>query len=166
MVFLNKTGWPILYSNDAILDSVLTDWMTDQEKAVALRQLVKDYTYNYWYPLIVNTRSQKDDYTNPVHMLNTLYGMCGEINSTLASLARMIWLPSRQVWLEWHMTTEIMISGARAFFDADGGVYWTWDDGHVLSIDELVANPDIIRNNPQNNGYDTEAYIDMIITTW
>lgn len=50
--------------------------------------------------------------------------------------------------------------------DADGGVYWTdSNDGHIYSLDELAADPNIIRNDRQDNIYDTEYYISLIEST-
>jgi hypothetical protein len=70
-----------MYDNQSIIDSIITDGMTDQEKVIAARQLVKDYTFNYGFL----DRFSPDtlwgaDANNPVHGLGTLYGNCGHIN--------------------------------------------------------------------------------------
>lgn len=167
-LYFNKTWWPLLYDNSTIIDSILTGEMTDQEKAIAAWNLVKHNTFNYpnltsqsWN---INTSASSDS-QNPVHLLNSLYGMCGEMNWTLASLAGMLWLQSRNIWLNWHIVVEIMIDGQRGMFDADGGVYWTGENWHIYSVDELAADPNIILNNPQNNTYDAAVYVNMIATT-
>ena len=68
--------------------------MTDKEKAIAIWQFVKDYTLNFPDPNSQQRYSSTlwvtdTDSSDPVRMLNTLYGMCGEINSTFVSLAKM-----------------------------------------------------------------------------
>ena len=80
--------------------------MTEKETAVAIRQLVKDYTYNYPNPQSTQRYNgdlwwQSDnDYNNPINMFNTLYGMCGEINGAFMSLAVAAGLQTRSIGLE------------------------------------------------------------------
>jgi hypothetical protein len=70
--------------------------MSQQEKAIAVWQLVMDYTFNYnnlaaeyWYAGNDYRWVNEAAYRDPVQVLNTLFGMCGEINGTFASLATM-----------------------------------------------------------------------------
>ena len=77
-----------------MLDAIIDESMKKKQKAIAIRQFVKDNTLNYpnpsaeqWYAGAL--RPSLADYSDPVRALNTVYGMCGEINSTFLSLARM-----------------------------------------------------------------------------
>ncbi len=170
-IFLTKAWVPELFSNQDMLDAIIDESMTEQQKAIAIRQFVKDNTLNYpnpsaeqWYAGAL--RPSLADYSDPVRALNTVYGMCGEINSTFLSLARMAGLTWRTIGLSGHIPAEVLIDGNRAYMDADGGVYWTdSNDGHIYSLDELAADPNIIRNDPQDNIYDTEYYISLIEST-
>jgi uncharacterized repeat protein (TIGR01451 family) len=170
-IFLTKAWVPELFSNQDMLDAIIDESMTEQQKAIAIRQFVKDNTLNYpnpsaeqWYAGAL--RPSLADYSDPVRALNTVYGMCGEINSTFLSLARMAGLTWRTIGLSGHIPAEVLIDGNRAYMDADGGVYWTdSNDGHIYSLDELAADPNIIRNDPQDNTYDTEYYISLIEST-
>lgn len=76
-----------MFNNQTILDSVIDESMTEQEKAIAIWQLVKDYTFNYPGLADDDNHRYRDsrwmnetDERDPVQGLNTLYSMCGEIN--------------------------------------------------------------------------------------
>lgn len=166
----NNPAYSPTNSNAFILSGIINTWMTGKEKIIALRQFVKDTTFNYpnpsnkeWYPSWDGWSVIR--YWNPTYFLNSLYGMCGEINRTLAELEKMAWFDSHLVGLSWHVIQEVFVDGARAMLDADGGVYRTWEDGHIYSVDELAADPTIMTNNPQDNNYDNSEYAEMISTT-
>lgn len=157
----NNPDYPATYSNASMVSWLLTDSMSPQEKALTLWKFVKDTTFNYpfvsdhaWYA--VDRFEDWSAFTNPVFFLNSLYGMCGEINWTLARLAQAAWFESHVVSLRGHVVAEIKVDGQWGMLDADGGVYWTGDDGHIYSVAELGADTWIIMNNPQDNNYNVD----------
>ena len=90
----NNPADPGTYSNASILSGVINTGMTDKEKIIALRQFVKSATFNYPDPGSKERYPNGDGwnvmrYWNPAYFLNSLYGMCGEINRTLAELEKM-----------------------------------------------------------------------------
>lgn len=174
-LFFNKSWWPLLFNNQTILDSVIDDSMTEQEKAIALWQFVKDYTFNFpgladddnpWYRerRWMNEADERD----PVQGLNTLYGMCGEINWVFASLVHMAWLQARRTEFSGHIATEVLIDNQdgngpqRAFMDADGWAYWTDGSGRIYSVAELEQNPSIMYD---NLGEYPSSYADVIASS-
>jgi hypothetical protein len=46
-----------------------------------------------------------------------------------------------------HIATEILIDGQWAFMDADGGAYWTDENGRIYSLAEIEQDPSIIYDN-------------------
>jgi hypothetical protein len=84
-----------MYNNTTIVGSLLSGDETDQEKAIIAWQFVKDYTASYG--LLEGAEWHSDDRwvsvsdkTNPVHFINTQFGMCGDINGTLAALLELM----------------------------------------------------------------------------
>ena len=158
----NNPNYPATYSNASMVSWLLNDSMSEQEKAITLWQFVKDTTFNYpsptdyaWYT--VNWYNDRSEFTNPVFFLNSLYGMCGEINGTLARLAQAAWFESHVVSLDGHVVAELKIDGQWGMMDADGWVYWTGEDNHIYSVAELGADTGIIMNNPQDNNYNIDG---------
>lgn len=150
---MNKAGDVLFFSNQTILDSIIDESMSDQDKAIAIWQFVKDHTFNYnnhpgEYRDRGNRRRDEADEKDPVHLLNTLYGMCGEINGAFASLLTMAWLTARRTEHGEHIATEVEIDGQWAFMDADGGAYWTDPEtGRIYSLADIEADPNIINDN-------------------
>jgi hypothetical protein len=166
----NDPSLPLMNNNRNILSWIITAGMSDQEKAIAIRQLVRDTTFNYpnvrrndWYAEI--RRKQGAGYNNPVYLLNSLYEMCWGINGAFANLAEIAWINTRQASLSGHVVAEVFIDGSRGMMDADGGLYRTGPDGHIYSVEELATDPSIMTGNRRSDQYSMERYVDMIVST-
>ncbi len=137
------------FSIDALLSEVLTEGMTDEQKAHAIWRVFKEsfYHYNAAEGAKVNGVIQSDLY-DPIKMLN-----CYENNgcSTHAINLATLWQAAGlevDVWnfAYTHWISQVRYDGGFHMLDADMRVFYPREsDGKPASIEECVADRDLIR---------------------
>lgn len=118
-------------SMKSIVQSIATEAMTDKEKALAIWNFVKDSKYHFGNP---TTYVERDS----IDLINSWgYGNCGFTTRAVIDLARMTGLPAREYRLGVHIVPEVYFNEKWHVLDADGGVYFTNDDGTIASVEDI-----------------------------
>jgi hypothetical protein len=142
---LSVRGWPDLTSVEGMLKSVLRPGMTDEQKCAAIWKLLVDWRYHY-YPA-----ENGDEMHDPVKLLNVYgYGLCDDSANTFAVLSRAAGLRARIQGLSGHVVGEAFYDGRWHMFDPDHQVYYRMPAGHVASVEELAAHPELITATPND----------------
>ncbi len=141
-LYLTKEGWPDLRSNQSIIGSIISDGMSEKEKAIALWKFISNWAYHA-RPISETSHDLHD----PVKLLNVFgYGSCGDLNGALACLGELSGLETRFWVLEGHTVTEVFFEDSWHMFDAMFDVYYADDNGKIVGVDYLVQHPETILN--------------------
>ena len=136
---VNGRDWS---SIDAILASVLSPGMTDEAKARALWQFVRENQYHWPSPSY-----QTREGTDPVELVGVYgYGLCTQVNAALGALFERAGLPAR-FWLlaGQHDVVEVFFSDDWHLMDADrDGLYLEWDNTTIASVEDLRSDPALV----------------------
>ena len=109
IVVNGKRDWR---SIDRILDGILTDGMTDAEKARAIWEFARTHRYHY--------TSADDEVKDTVKMLNVYgYTLCWDEAYTVSNLWQAAGLKIRRGVPHGHCTTEVYYDGAYHLLDSD-----------------------------------------------
>lgn len=138
VVVNEKRDW---FDVPSILHSVIKPGMSDREKAIAI-----------WGLLVANRRNDRPatndiEMHDPVRYLNVYgYGLCDDLATNFAVLARVAGLRARVWGLNGHVVAEAYFDGGWHMFDADGEVYYLDDDNETIaSVETLQRRPDLLR---------------------
>lgn len=159
-VNLRDKGLPDLSSVKAMVESVVSFDMSDEEKAIALWEFLKDNRYHY-YP------SQEDhEPHDPVRLVNVYgYGFCDDASVAFMVLCEEADLLARSVGLTGHVVAEVYYDGGWHMFDVDHEIYYVSDNGKILSVDELSKDPGPIKKTKYDPvGYPTDALSQLYVT--
>ncbi|MDP3734292.1 MAG: transglutaminase-like domain-containing protein [Nanoarchaeota archaeon] len=146
-----------LSSIEAIAQSITNDAMTDKEKALAIWNFVKDSKYHFGNP----TTYVERDSIDLIHSWG--YGNCGVTTRAVVDLAMLAGLPAREYRLGVHIVPEVYFDDDWHVLDADGGIYFTADDGTIASVEDIekdstllaTANSSIYSYDYFKNSYST-----------
>jgi len=95
----------------------------------------------YQYIPFTGSSAQED----PLLFINSLgYGLCDDFANVLARIWSWQGYESRVWLLNGHVVPEIQIDQQWEMFDGNYGVYYLDQSGHVASVNELSADPDLI----------------------
>lgn len=84
----------------------------------------------------------------PTLFINSIGGgFCDDRASVLAAIWRILGYQSRVILLNGHVIPEVFVNNKWEMYDPDLYLYYE-KDGVVLSVNELVENPDVIRKKP------------------
>lgn len=157
---LDVDGRPDLASVEGMLGSILTDAMSPEQEAAAIWQFVVDWRYHY---IPADEIGEEHD---PVKLINVYgYGFCSDSAYAIAALSEAAGLTARVAFLDGHVVAEVQFDGSWHMFDADHEVIYRAADGHILSVDELAADPSAILATPFDPvGADT-AFMASIYTS-
>ncbi len=149
--------------------AVLRPGMTDEEKAIAIWEMVVKFRHQNSPPWEYLTRDGEDFCVHDVIKTANVYGygMCCCASANITSLARSAGLPTRGRALHGHSLPEILYDGKWHMFDASLINYFRGADGGIAGIDEMLksvaawdaANPghlgdtDKLRAFAQNEGW-------------
>ena len=157
--WIYREGAPNFRNALTIVESVTAGRETDGEKAAALFALFPKF-YENFYPA-----SDGGLLYEPSVLLAVFgWGQCNIASHNLETLCQLAGFETRGVGLETpgtnfaHKTMEVFYEGAWHYFDPDGRVFFTRDDGRIASVADLQAAPDLIRRGPEPVGYDRETY--------
>lgn len=147
-------------STEAILEEILTQGMSDRDKALAIWSFIKDNRYH-------DSPAHRDIETHdPVRYLNVYgYGYCDDSATVFQALAEASGLRARVWELSGHVVPEVYFGGGWHVLDPDGEVYYLEDDGRTIaSVQTLQQRPDIIRRHPSQDVYDSDP--DMLVRVY
>jgi hypothetical protein len=82
----------------------------------------------------------------PLYMNSLGYGACGNHAQALTGLWQLMGYAVRYWQLSGHVVSEVFVDGSWHMLDADLKGYFTNDEGRILGVEELRANPDYIIN--------------------
>ena len=76
---------------------------------------------------------------------------CERLSRLMVALCEVAGIPARTVHhlVGGHVTTEVYIEGAWAYMDPRHGLFYIDEKGRILSVEEIVKNPEVIFNQPQ-----------------
>ncbi|MCK5534380.1 transglutaminase domain-containing protein [bacterium] len=128
-------------SVQSILKGVITDSMSDKEKAIKLWEFVRDNRYN-WYPA-----ERIDELAYPVKYFNVYgYEFCSATSEVLEALWEAAGFPARCWGLaDEHVVAEIFYDNSWHMFDPHYEIfYFCRDNKAIASVEDLEDNPALI----------------------
>lgn len=139
-VRMKTEGLPDFTSAQTMIASILRPGMSDEEKAIAIWQFLVDWRYHHHPP------EGSHENHDPARFLGVYgYGYCDDAAHNFVSLCRVAGLQARAWRLEGrHIVAEAYFKDRWHMFDADHEVYFRDDDGHIMSVDELAADPSVM----------------------
>ncbi|HIA12137.1 MAG TPA: transglutaminase domain-containing protein [Flavobacteriales bacterium] len=149
-LYLTKAAWPDLRSNGAIVESIISEDMSEEDKAIALWKFVSKRSYH------AEPRSEvSHDLHDPVKLLNIFgYGYCGDLNGALVCLAELSGFETRFWVLEGHTVAEMYYDKEWHMFDAVYEVYYYDDSMKIVGVEYLSQYPEVILNSDIDLSYD------------
>lgn len=145
-------------SIDSIIEGVVDDSMTEEEKAIALWKFVRDYRYHGHPPT-------PGGINDPIQFFNVYgYGICGAASEVLARLWNRAGLRSRVVNLKGHVVSEVYYDKDWHLFDADCQAYYLEEDNKTIaSLEDLNRNLSLFkrisRDGKNPGGYEIEKML-------
>lgn len=132
----NKRDWR---SIDHILAEILTNGMTDAEKARAIWEFACNHRYHY--------TCATDEVKDTVKMLNSYgYTLCWDEAFTVSNLWQKAGLKIRRGYPHGHCTTEVYYDGAYHLLDSDEHLlYLLRDNQTIASEEDLSHDHDLIK---------------------
>lgn len=154
-------GWPDLSSSEGILASILKPGMNDEQKTLAIWKFLVDWRYHF-YPA-----EGGDEIHDPVKFINVYgYGFCDDSAQNAAALASLAGIRSRIWGLDGHVVAETFFGDRWHMIDPDHEAYYRMPEGHIASVEELAAYPEIIQKTKLDPiGSDTRTIADLYTTT-
>ncbi|MCS6860508.1 MAG: hypothetical protein NZT92_09335, partial [Abditibacteriales bacterium] len=140
--------------------------MTDEQKALAVWESVVRFRHQDAPP---NEFLQGDvNVHDPIKTFNVYgYNMCCCAASNVKALARAIGLPARAWSIRAHIVPEVFYDGAWHMFDASLINYFRKPDGHIASVEEIVAAVTAwLARHPELKGNDAKLYEFMRADGW
>ena len=120
------------------------DCTTEREKAIALMVYIRDLKkksdgYDYFYGGTEEELIKKGE------------RYCERVSRLMDALCEIAGLPARTVWhlSGGHLTNEVYIDGNWAYIDPRFGLFYINQEGRMLSVEEIVADPDVIFRQPE-----------------
>ncbi|QDT42289.1 hypothetical protein Pan241w_23720 [Gimesia alba] len=156
-----RKGTPDLTSQKAMLASILTPGMKEEEKALAIWKFLVDWRYHF------TPAEQGDELHDPVKFLNVYgYGFCDDCATNFVVLARKAGLRSRVWGLSGHVVAEAFYDGKWHMFDPDHQVVYRNSRGIIAGVEELAQHPELITKTPRDPiGSPSQLIADLYTST-
>ena len=149
-IIINGKDWSSLQS---ILQSTLTEGMTNHQKAVAIWEFVRGARYHFQKPFSSSYP------VTPLTLFNSWgYANCGEASRAVIGLSRLAGFEVREVRLNQHIVAEIFYDNGWHMLDADGEVLFLDQGGDILSVEEIRSQPGLLIQ-VQSGVYPLEYFI-------
>ncbi len=126
-----KWNWSTV---ESIVQEIVQDSYTDEEKAMAIFQFVRDKRY-HWQPT-------GDNHSDPIKYLNVYgYGFCGSTGKIIDIFAKVAGLKSRYWGLAGHGVAEIFFNDKWHLFDGQTkALYLCRDNKTLAGMEELTKD--------------------------
>ena len=136
IVVNGKRDWRSL---DRILDGILEEGMSDEEKARAIWEFARTHRYHF--------TSATDEVKDTVKMLNVYgYTLCWDEAYTVSNLWQAAGLKVRRGYPHGHCTTEVFYDGEYHLLDSDEHLlYLMRDNRTVASEADLARDRDLVK---------------------
>ncbi len=144
---------PDLTSAKSIIDSIVTPDLTDEQKAFAIYDLVREYVY-HWPAAREGEKTESFEYGvvyDPVKLINVYgYGYCFQNKCVLEALWQLAGLEARGGGISGHAIAEVFYDGQYHYLDADQHGYCLLPDGKTVASMADVENDalNLIVNQP------------------
>lgn len=137
---MKAKGRPDFTSAETMIASILKPGMSDEEKAIAIWRFLVDWRYHHHPP------DGSHEVHDPAKFLGVYgYGYCDDAAHNFVSLCRIAGIQARAWNLSRrHVVAEAFFDGGWHMFDPDHEVYFRDEYGHIMSVEELAANPAVI----------------------
>jgi hypothetical protein len=114
---------------------------TNDEKAIALYEYLHNTIFHWAYPTEKAPQS-----VGPLKVLNVYgWGLCGGQHTVLKALYETAGWECRYVGWDGHTTIEVKYDDKWHYFDVFlKCYYWSKDKSHVVSQDEIAADPSLV----------------------
>lgn len=147
---------------DQIIEAVraLSDDVEDEPFERKLWRYVRDAVYH-----APPVNAEQWLYASWPTMASFGWGFCGHVAAIYVRVARAAGYEARVWGLNGHVVPEIYVDGAWRMYDPDLAVYYRRRDGAIAGVEDLVADPLLIRSpvNPLfNPGGNDWAYSDTV----
>jgi hypothetical protein len=130
VVVNGKRDWRSL---DHVLGEILSDDMTDSEKARAIWEFARTHRYHF--------TCADDEVKDTVKMLNVYgYTLCWDEAYTVSNLWQAAGLKIRRGYPHGHCTTEVYYDGAFHLLDSDEHLLYLLRDNRTVAAEEDLAN--------------------------
>jgi hypothetical protein len=140
-----KEGAVDTSSVEAIIASVIKPGMTQEQKALAVYDFLRNSVYHWAAP---REGARPDDHEygavyDPVKLINVYgYGYCFQSRGALEALWQAAGLEARSAGIGGHSIAEVFYDGGYHFLDADQHGYCLLADGKTIaSIDQICRDP-------------------------
>ena len=177
-------------SDDQLLKSFNLEFLSAPEKAWQIYSHVKskiEHKFTYYsffenptsvifetivfeplYKIIADKKSQfLNTLREPYLLFNAGGGICHQSAIAIVKLAEKAGLEGRVIWLGGHVVSELYYDNSWHLFDANMGITFQ-EDGHVLSYNEIINQPNLIYNTFKKKGWKEEQIkqiANMYLTT-
>jgi hypothetical protein len=130
IIINNRRDWR---SIDHILAEIITDSMTDAEKARAIWEFACNHRYHY--------TCATDEVKDTVKMLNSYgYTLCWDEAFTVSNLWQAAGLKIRRGYPHGHCTTEVYYDGAYHLLDSDEHLLYLMPDNQTIASEEDLSH--------------------------
>jgi len=129
---------------DQIVDDIIRDCKTEREKVMAILAYVRDLYQEFHGEDIFFGGTEED-------LIKKHEWFCERVARLQVGLCEVAGFPGRIVFhiAAGHLTSEIFFEGKWAYMDPRCGLYYLWEDGSFMSVDEIIHNRDRIYQQSQ-----------------
>jgi len=146
--FLYSSPNPTRYQKGTrpILEKTVSDvcngCATDKEKVLAILAFIRDLRLKFDGLDFFYGGTEEE-------LIKKGERFCERVSRLMVSLCEVAGIPGRIVFhSRGHITSEIWLDGKWSYFDPRYGVFFTDSSGKIMSVDEIVANPNAIDSQP------------------
>ena len=132
--------------------SQLSDTATDQQNAIQAWQFVVSHTFH-----LCSSGAKQDngEVLDPLRFFGAYgFGCCEQSAQALIWIWRQLGYQARLAELPFHTVPEIFYGNAWHMLDPDHEVYYFNDDGAIASVEDLIANPELVARTADADGHD------------
>ncbi len=124
---------------EGVLEGIIKDCTTDREKFLAILRYVRDNYKSFGGEHSFFGGTEED-------LIKKGEWGCEHVARLMIGLCEIAGFPGRIVFhiAAGHITSEIYVEGKWAYVDPRCGLFYLWEDGRFMSVDELVRNRDRI----------------------
>ena len=129
---------------DRVVDEVTAGCRTDREKVMAILRYVRDLYQEFDGEDMFFGGTEEE-------LIKKHEWFCERVARLQVALCEVAGFPGRIVFhiAAGHLTSEIYFDGKWAYMDPRCGIYYLWEDGSFMSVDEIIHHRERIYQQPQ-----------------